>query len=78
MTNYRFNKNSKISSILLCNEAIQIINRLCPFLLFNPILKYASNYPIRIIKYVTFDSSRVYFNKKIAKRIIKEICKIEK
>ena len=75
--NYKFNKNSKICDILNDSDGLSVFQKYAPLLLMNPIVKYGSQFPIKIIRYTKF-GKEINMNAKVSKKIIKEICKIEK
>ena len=60
--NYKFNKNSKICDILNDSDGLSVFQKYAPLLLMNPIVKYGSQFPIKIIRYTKFGKEIEYIN----------------
>lgn len=74
---YRFSKSSKIGDVLNDPDGFKVFTKYVPILIYNPIIKFGSNYPLWVIRFVKFDNN-LKLSGSLSRKIIKEVCKIEK
>ena len=76
MKKSKFTKNSTIGEILNDPQGVAVFQKYSPILLYNPIIKYAYQFPLKVIKFAKFDKE-INLSGKLSRKIIKEILQIE-